>query len=67
MNPRTAVRHLRNSPGLLVGVFEFVGRYVLFFQGNIELAMSFHARAFGISQEKKLSTVNREPLNCEPV
>ncbi len=39
------------SSGLLVDIFEFVGRYVLFIQGDIEFALDFRARALGVSQE----------------
>jgi len=59
-----AGRHPRLPPACrMAGRFEFVGRYVPFIQGNIELALGFRARALGISQETKLS--NREPLNRE--
>ena len=43
------------SSGLLVNIFEFVGRYVLFIQSDIE---------FSIVQSSSLS--NLEPLNREP-
>jgi hypothetical protein len=39
------------SSGLFEDIFEFVGRYILFIQGNIEFALDFHARPFGVSQE----------------
>jgi hypothetical protein len=39
------------SSGLLVDIFEFIGRYVLFIQGNIEFALDFRARPLGVSQE----------------
>jgi hypothetical protein len=37
--------------GLFVNIFEFVGRNVLFIQGDLEFALDFRARPLGISQE----------------
>jgi hypothetical protein len=37
--------------GLLVDIFEFPGRYVLFIHGDVKLALDFRARPFRISQE----------------
>jgi len=60
------------SSGLLVDIFEFVGRYVLFIQGDIEFALDFRARPLGVSQEPdklrihRSLTVNLEPWNFEP-
>ena len=51
MNPRMAVPLLRDSSRLLVNIFEFVGRYVLFIQGDIEFALDFRARPLGVSQK----------------
>jgi len=31
--------------GLFVNIFEFVGRYVFFIQGDIEFALDFRARS----------------------
>ena len=37
------------SSGLLVDIFEFIGGYVLFIQGDIELALNPSARSLGVS------------------